>query len=349
VATGYVYEPLYLEHDWPGHPENRRRLEAILEWLETEGMLQRLVHIPARPATEEQLTRVHSPAYLASLRRIADRGGGHLDPDTYVVPASWEAARLAAGGLIELVRAVLDGQMENGFALVRPPGHHACPNRGMGFCLINNVAIGACAALEEKGVERVLIVDFDVHHGNGTQEVFEEEERVCYFSTHLYPFYPGTGHWRERGRGPGEGMVINVPLPARVGDRGYGRVFAEVLVPLARRYQPGLILASAGYDGHWRDPLALMGLSISGFALITRTLKELADELCRGRLVLTLEGGYDTEVLSRAVLTTFALLLGNDPPPDPIGPSPYSEPDISALLRRVKNIHRLKEETWNAP
>jgi len=306
-------------------------------------MLQRLVHIPARPATEEQLARVHSQAYLASLKRIAEGGGGHLDSTTYVTPVSWEAARLAAGGLIALVEAVLDGRVENGFALVRPPGHHACFNQGMGFCLLNNVAIGARAALEEKGVKRVLIVDFDAHHGNGTQEIFEAEERVCYFSTHLYPFYPGTGHWRERGRGPGEGTVINVPLPTWAGDRGYERILAEILAPLARRYQPELILVSAGYDGHWRDPIALMGLSIAGFALITRTLKELAKELCSGRLAFALEGGYDRQVLAQAVLTAIALLLGDDPPADPIGPSPYPEPDIGELLKRVKEAHGLAD------
>lgn len=339
MATGYVYHPLYLKHDWPGHPENAGRLEAIVQRLEAEGMLGRLVHIPARPATEEQLARVHSQPYLASLRRIAEGGGGYLDLDTYVAPASWEAARLAAGGVIALMEAVLEGRVENGFALVRPPGHHARPHRGMGFCLVNNVAIAARAALEEKGVKRVLIMDFDVHHGNGTQEVFEGEQTACYFSTHLYPFYPGTGYWRERGQGPGAGTVVNVPLPARVGDRGYERILAEVLVPLARRCKPELILVSAGYDGHWRDPLALMGLSLAGFALITRTLKELADELCQGRLVFTLEGGYDRQVLAQAVLTAFTLLLHDDPPLDLIGPSPYPEPDIGGLLSRIKRLH----------
>ena len=338
-AVGYVYNPLYLQHDWPGHPENAGRLQAIMQCLRAEGMLERLIHVPAQPATDEQMSRVHLQPYLANLRRVAEQGGGYLDSDTYVVAPSWEAARLAAGGLIALVEATLDGRVENGLALVRPPGHHARPNAGKGFCLVNNVAIAARSAVEEKGVKRVLIVDFDVHHGNGTQEIFEGEQGVCYFSSHLYPFYPGTGHWRERGRGPGEGTVINVPLPAWVGDRGYGQILAEVLTPVARRYRPELILASAGYDGHWRDPLALMGLSIGGFALITRTLKELADELCSGHLVFTLEGGYDHQVLAQAVLTTFALLLGHDPPADSIGPSAHPEPDIGELLGRVKRLH----------
>jgi acetoin utilization deacetylase AcuC-like enzyme len=340
-AAGYVYDPLYLQHDWPGHPENANRLRVIVERLEVEGILNRLVHIPARPATDEQIARVHIPSYLTVLRRTAERGGGHLDPDTYVVPGSWEAARLAAGGVLTLVEATLKGQVDGGMALVRPPGHHARPSQGMGFCLLNNVAIAARAAIEEQGVGRALIVDFDVHHGNGTQEIFEEEGDVYYFSTHLYPFYPGTGHWRETGSGAGEGTIINVPLPNWTGDQGYGRVFTEVLIPLAREIHPDLILASVGYDAHWRDPLAVMGLSFDGYTFIVRTLKALADELCSGRLVFVLEGGYDYEVLSLGVLNTFNLLLGDNPPQDTIGPSPYPEPDIDGILHRIRELHGL--------
>jgi acetoin utilization deacetylase AcuC-like enzyme len=340
-TAGYVYDPLYLEHDWPGHPENAGRLEAIMSRLDAEGMLERLVHVPARPATLSQIASVHLPSYLTTLRHMSESGGGHVDPDTYVVSSSWDAARLAAGGLIALVEATLGGQVSGGMALTRPPGHHARPGRGMGFCLLNNVAIAARAAIEELGIKRVLIVDFDVHHGNGTQEVFEKEGDVCYFSTHLYPFYPGTGHWRDIGTGEGERTVINVPLPSWTGDVGYARVLADLLVPAARRFQPSLILASAGYDAHWRDPLAVMGLSFGGYTRIVGTLQELADEMCSGRLVFALEGGYDLQVLSQAVLYTFALLLGDDVPPDPAGPSPYPEPDIDGLLRKVKAVHYL--------
>ncbi len=338
-TVGYVYDPLYLQHNLVGHPESASRLQAIMRRLELEGMLERLVHIPARAATDEQIARVHLRSYLTNLRHMADRGGGYLDPDTYVTPASWDTARLAAGGLIALVEATLEGQVAGGMALVRPPGHHARPSRGMGFCLLNNVAIAACAATTEQGVKRVLIVDFDVHHGNGTQEVFEKEKDVYYFSTHLYPFYPGTGRWQESGRGPGKGTVVNVPLPHWTGDGGYGRVLTEVLTPFARRCRPELVLASAGYDAHWRDPLSVMGLSFCGYALILRTLKELADELCSGRLVLTLEGGYDHQVLSQGVLDTFALLLGSDVLRHPVDPCPYPEPDIDGLLGRIKELH----------
>ncbi len=220
MPTGYVYEPIYLEHDLAGHPENKRRLVTTLQVLTEHRMLERLVQIPARPATMERLTRVHSPGYVEQVRRVAERGGGHLDPDTYVRPPSYEAALWAAGGLVEATRAVLDGDVDNAFALVRPPGHHALASRGMGFCLFNNVAIAARYALAERGLARVLIVDFDVHHGNGTQDEFEADPAVMYASTHQYPHYPGTGHWRETGRGEGEGGLVNIPLAGTWATRG---------------------------------------------------------------------------------------------------------------------------------
>ncbi|MEE8163369.1 MAG: histone deacetylase, partial [Anaerolineae bacterium] len=190
-------------------------------------------------------------------------------------------------------------------------------------------------------LERVLIVDFDVHHGNGSQEAFYDESCVLYFSTHQYPYYPGTGHWQEIGRGEGEGYTANVPLPGGVGDDGYERIFDEFLYPLAERYRPQLILVSAGYDAHWADPLAAMQLSITGYANLTRTLKTMADELCKGRLIFTLEGGYQLEVLAYAVLNTFHVLLGDEEIGDPLGPAPRSERDVSDLVDQLKGLHRL--------
>jgi acetoin utilization deacetylase AcuC-like enzyme len=337
-----VYDPIYLEHDAPpGHPENKERLVRIMGLLESRGVLERLVAVKATPVSMERLARNHSQRYIDTVRQVAERGGDHLDLDTYTSPRSYEAALMAAGGLVNVVEAVLDGKVDNAFALVRPPGHHAVKSQGMGFCLFNNVAVAARYALEEKELERILIVDFDVHHGNGTQEAFYDESCVLYFSTHQYPYYPGTGHWREIGRGEGEGYTANVPLPGGVGDEGFARIFDEFLYPLAERYRPQLILVSAGYDAHWADPLAAMQLSLTGYANLARTLKTMADEFCQGRLVFTLEGGYQLEVLAHAVLNTFHVLLGDEEIEDPLGPARRSERDVGDLVDQLKGLHGL--------
>jgi acetoin utilization deacetylase AcuC-like enzyme len=343
MATGYVYEPIYLEHDLRGHPENRKRLTATLDVLGQHGMLERLAHISAQPISRERLERVHSAPYIESVRRICAQGGGHLDADTYARRESYEAALWATGGLVELTRAVLDGQIENGFALVRPPGHHALRDHGMGFCLFNNVAVAARYALDEQGLERVLVVDFDVHHGNGTQDEFEADPKVMFISTHQYPYYPGTGAWSETGRAPARRNVVNVPLAGDVGDQGFARILDAVLAPAARRHSPQLILVSAGYDAHWDDPLASMQLSITGYAAIAQGLRDLAGELCEGRLVFTLEGGYHLEALAYSVLNTFGVLLDGREwrPVDPLGPCPYSEKPVDEIIARVRQIHAL--------
>jgi len=339
MTTCYIYHPVFLEHNLPGHPENAQRLERIMAVLEGSGVLERLVPVEPRPATEEELERVHTPAHIERVRAEAERGGGHLDPDTYVNRRSYEAACMAAGGLLAAVEAVLSGEVENGFGLLRPPGHHATRSRAMGFCLFNNVALAARHALARPGVERVFIADFDVHHGNGTQDIFEDDPHVFYFSTHEYPFYPGTGHWSEIGRGEGEGTVLDVPLPAGVGDGGYRRVFEELAWPLARRFRPDLILVSAGYDAHWQDPLAMMRLSLEGYAHLARELVGMARELCGGRILFALEGGYHLDVLAHGVLNTFYALLGEDTISDPLGPPPPGERDIEDLLTRLKQLH----------
>jgi len=345
MVTGYVYDSLFLEHDLPGHPENHRRLERVLRVLEQYHLLERLVPIPAVPLSQERLERVHSADYIARVGRICQQGGGHLDMDTYVRPGSYDAALLAAGGLVEATRAVLDGEVDNAFGLLRPPGHHAVRTRGMGFCLFNNVAIAARYALAERGLERVMIVDFDVHHGNGTQDEFEDDPAVLYLSTHQYPHYPGTGFWNETGRGEGEGSIVNVPLGGGVGDRGMARIFREIVEPVAWRFQPQLMLVSAGYDAHWDDPLAYMLLSVSGYTDIARMLYELAAEVCAGRLVFTLEGGYHLDALAYSVLNTFAILLGDEKweTVDPLGPSPHAERSVDEIIARVKQVHRLRE------
>jgi acetoin utilization deacetylase AcuC-like enzyme len=344
MATGYVYDPIYLEHDLRGHPENQQRLKSILRVLQERALLPRLNAIDAEPVSRERLERVHTARYIEQVERVAAQGGGHLDMDTYVRAASYDAALMAAGGLVEATRAVLDGEVDNAFALVRPPGHHALSNRGMGFCLFNNIAVAARYALAERGVDRVLIVDFDVHHGNGTQDEFEADPAVMLISTHQYPHYPGTGHWSETGTGDGQGSIVNVPVPGGVGDDGFRRILAEVVSPAAWRFQPQIILVSAGYDAHWDDPLAYLLLSIDGYTAIARALKGLAEELCDGRLVFTLEGGYHLDALSYGVLNTFGVLL--DGPSwdlvDPLGPSPRAERSVDDVIARVLAAH-----PWN--
>jgi acetoin utilization deacetylase AcuC-like enzyme len=341
MDTAYVYDPIYLEHDLPSHPENAHRLKHILGALEDEEMLARLRLLEPRPATAEELQRVHAPAHIERVQRVAQAGGGYLDPDTYVALRSFEAALMAAGGVVRAVEAVLAGDCANGFALVRPPGHHATATQAMGFCLFNNIAVAARAALAGGKLERVLIADFDVHHGNGTQDAFADDPAVFYFSTHQYPYYPGTGHWSETGRGAGEGTVLNVPLPTQVGDAGYARIFSELAWPLAERFRPDLILVSAGYDAHWNDPLAQMNLSLTGYARLQRELVRMAGQLCGGRIVFTLEGGYQPEVLACGVLNAFYAMMGEDTVADPCGPSPRPERPVDRVITRLKEAHGL--------
>ncbi|MBN1179353.1 MAG: histone deacetylase [Anaerolineae bacterium] len=341
MSTGYVYHPIFLEHNLPSHPENARRLEQTMAALWDSGILERLVQVEPRPASVEELARVHSLAHIDCVRQVSARGGGYLDGDTYLSARSYAAACMAAGGMIAAVDALLGGEIDNGFALLRPPGHHATSTRGMGFCLFNNVAIAARHALTHPGIERVFIADFDVHHGNGTQEIFECDPRVFYFSTHEYPFYPGTGHWQETGQGAGKGSVLNVPLPAGVGDAGYARVFEELVWPMARRFRPDVMLISAGYDGHWKDPLAMMLLSLTGYTTITRHLVQMANELCQGRILFALEGGYSLDVLTNAILNTFHVLLGEESVTDPLGLSGSVERPIDDVISFVRNAHAI--------
>jgi acetoin utilization deacetylase AcuC-like enzyme len=340
MSTAYVYDPLYLEHSRAGHVECPERLETAMQVLRERGLLDHLVEVRPTPMPMEHLLAVHHEHYVKLVREIAERGGGNLDPDTYLNHRSFEVALLAAGGLLNLVQAILDGEVTNGFALVRPPGHHALPGRGMGFCLFNNIAISARYALEHKGLSRILIADFDLHHGNGTQEMFYDTGEVLYFSTHQYPHYPGSGHWSEIGEGDGKGYTVNVPLPAGVGDEGYERVFDEVLYPLAERYSPQLILVSVGYDAHWADPLGMMQLSTTGYAYLASVLKEMAEDLCDGRLAFTLEGGYDLRAVPHSIAATLQTLLG-DEIDDSIGPSPQPSVSIDDLIIQIKGTHRL--------
>ncbi len=334
-------DPIYLEHDLPSHPENAGRLRHIVRLLDQEGITERLRHVAARPATLDELQAVHSASLVRLLRRIAESGGGYVDSDTYMTSKSYEAALWATGGALRAVETVLSGEAMNGYALVRPPGHHATPTQAMGFCLFNNVAVAARAAISTGLAERVFIADFDVHHGNGTQDTFLSDPAVFYFSVHQYPLYPGTGHAREIGFGPGEGTTLNVPLPPGAGDRAYQRVVTELVWPVAERFAPDLVLVSAGYDAHWSDPLAQMALSLTGYAWLQRELVAIARTLCSGRIVFVLEGGYQLDVLAYGVLNAFHALTGSETVRDPLGPASQEEPQIDGLLSQLKAIHHI--------
>lgn len=342
MTTCFAYDPIEQKHTLTGHPENRGRLAGVMGLLASDGILERLQATVVTPVSAERLGRVHPQRYSEHVARLAQAGGGYLDPDTYVVRGTYDAALTSAGALVNVVEAVMTGQAANGMSLMRPPGHHALPGRGMGFCIFANVAIAARAAQVEFGAERVLIIDWDVHHGNGTEAVFYDDPSVAFFSTHQYPFYPGTGAAADTGRGAGTGATLNVPLPASTGDQGYARAFAELLAPFARRFQPDLILVSAGYDAHWRDPLALELLSLTGYATLTRQVMALAQELCDGRLVVALEGGYDLEVLAHAVLNTLRLLEQPDAAiTDPFGPAATIERPVDQLVAGLRTLHHL--------
>lgn len=301
--TGLVYDPRYLEHDMGmGHPESPNRLRAIMQQLEQRGTMAELTRIEPRKAEDEWITLVHTAAYLASLKQHAPASGRvSLDPDTSMSPGSLTAAYLAAGGALAAVDAMMTKQVEHVFCAVRPPGHHAEASRAMGFCLLNNVAIAARYAQKKHGLSRVLIVDWDVHHGNGTQHSFEDDPSVLFFSTHQFPHYPGTGRESERGRGAGEGYTINVPMEAGEGDDEYRAIFHKVLVPAAEEFKPELVIISAGFDAHKDDPLAGMGLTESGYAELTGIVAGIAKQYAQGRILSSLEGGYNLTALAASV------------------------------------------------
>jgi acetoin utilization deacetylase AcuC-like enzyme len=279
-----------------------------MSYLEQQGLLHTLLLLRPEPAAEAWITRVHTPAYLRRLQEAVRNAPVALDADTRVSAQSYEVARLATGGVLAAVDAVMAGQARNAFAAVRPPGHHALPERAMGFCLLNHVAIATRYVQEQHGIKRVLIVDWDVHHGNGTQDVFYSDPSVFYFSTHQYPYYPGTGAASETGEGPGRGTTLNVPRPAGSGDAEIIRAFREQLLPAAEAFQPEFIFISAGFDAHHRDPLAQLQVTEEGYATLTRMVMDIAARFAAGRIVSVLEGGYNLEGLSRSLAAHLQVL-----------------------------------------
>jgi acetoin utilization deacetylase AcuC-like enzyme len=341
LKTAVVTDRAYLKHfAGRAHPERPQRLEVMIEMAEA-------IHRPAlkfltpRAATFDEIALCHWPEYIAKMQDTAAVDRFDFDPDTHTCRDTYATALLSAGGVITAVEAVLDGAADNSFAIVRPPGHHALPNRAMGFCYFNNVAIAAEWLIRVRGLTRVMIVDWDVHHGNGTQDIFYESPEVLYFSTHQYPHYPGTGSLREIGYGAGLGFTVNATMAAEWGDAEYMRVFDRLLKPIAQQFKPEFILISSGFDAHYRDPLASMLVTEDGFLKMARRVKRLAAELCRGKFAAALEGGYDLEGLAnsgRAVLEEF----GRDAD-EPIKPEEGGERADPMLERAGHNVGRF----WN--
>jgi histone deacetylase 6 len=329
MTTGLVYDDRFLLHRAPyEHPEYPGRIEAIRNHLVTESLLERCELVPAREATDGELRAIHTQGLIDAVQATSRRDFTQLDPDTYACRDSAEAALLAAGGMAELARMLVHGELDNALALPRPPGHHAEADLAMGFCLFNNVAIAARAA-QAAGASRILIVDWDVHHGNGTQHSFWDDPSVLYFSTHQFPFYPGTGAADELGGARGRGRTVNVPWAAGMGDAEYLAAFDRVLLPIARSFRPELVLVSAGFDAAVGDPLGEMRVTPDGFAAMTARLQSLAG----GRCALALEGGYNLEAISRSVAACLRVLLGEEPAVKAFGPpSPEARTVIASVL-----------------
>jgi acetoin utilization deacetylase AcuC-like enzyme len=322
-----IHSDRFAEHQTPpGHPERPERAEVMdavaARWRERGTQV-----VAPREATREQLARVHDADYLRLIESTTGRAVA-LDPDTYTSPESYEIALLAAGAAVQAVELALGNAQTAALAFVRPPGHHAERNRAMGFCLFNNVAVAAAHA-RAQGAARVAIVDYDVHHGNGTQHIFEGDPTVLYVSTHQYPYYPGTGAADETGVGGGEGATVNLPLEAGAVDADYRDVFQEVVLPVLRQFRPELLLVSAGFDAHERDPLAGMRLTTPSFAAMTMALRTVAEECCAGRMALVVEGGYDLEALAASLDAVAETLAG------PLAPARWPESAIRSTRGRA--------------
>jgi acetoin utilization deacetylase AcuC-like enzyme len=308
VSLGYVLDEIFVQHRAPsGHPERPARAEAVRDALVAAGIAQRGSQVATRKATDAELAAVHGASYLSSLERTVPGNTGWLDADTYYSPRTWDAALAAAGSACELATRVMSGELSQGLAVVRPPGHHATRDQAMGFCLLNNVAAAAAAA-RAAGAGRVAIVDWDVHHGNGTQDIFWNDPNVLYISVHQFPFYPGTGAPTEVGGDAAKGTTLNVGLPAGSGDDVYAAVFDHVFLPAIGSFKPDLLLVSAGFDAFEHDPLAGMRVTHRGFAQMAQRLRYAADRAAGGRIVSVLEGGYDLDGLAGGMTAVLGAL-----------------------------------------
>jgi acetoin utilization deacetylase AcuC-like enzyme len=345
--VGIVRDERYLLHDMGYHPESPDRLRVIYQTLHEKEMEGLFAEIPPRAATREEIETVHTPSYVDQVAETAGKPHVRLDPDTSTCPASYEAAIWAVGGLLEAIDVVVEGKMDAAFAFVRPPGHHAEKSRAMGFCLFNNVAVGARHAQKRHGLDRILIVDWDLHHGNGTQNAFYEEKEILYFSTHQYPFYPGTGGANEVGQTQGEGYTVNIPLSAGCGDSEYANIFNHILKPIALAYQPQLILVSAGFDIHYKDPLGSMRVTAAGFARLMNILKDIARSTCPGRITVTLEGGYDLTALSESVKAVLLEMKEDNGWVAQDKRRNQEETDYETIERAIERIQQIQGKYWN--
>ncbi len=339
---GCIYDPLFEQHGIPDHPENGTRLAAITERLRQVGLWQELEHLQFTPATAEQVGWVHEPDHVEHIEFLSEHGGGPVDFETQATEQTYQAAMLAAGGCIAATKAVISGELNSAICLVRPPGHHALPNKAMGFCFFNNVAIAAEAALYA-GMRRVAILDFDAHHGNGTQDIFYSRGEVLYFSIHQWSAFPGTGSVDEVGLDEGAGWTINVPLPPGAGDTHYLRAWRQIAVPALNAFEPDIVFISAGYDAHWRDPLVNMQMTADGFYRLMQETCTAAVDLCEGRLVVVLEGGYNLNALALSVENTILALGGReikqcDEEPPPLHPD--QDKRVTQYLNHAIEQHR---------
>ncbi len=340
MNTGFSHA-VAIEHSAPGHPESPQRILEIMSLLEAKQILPELKQFDVAQFDEAKLGRVHDAALIEQVRQASGRGGGFIDADTFTTESSYQLAIDAASATCTILDSVMTSDVKNGLAVVRPPGHHAGRKRVGGFCLFNNIAVAARQAQDEHGAERVFIVDIDVHHGNGTQDIFFDDPSVFFVSIHQYShfFYPGTGSISEIGTGPGHGHTINVPFPPGAGDYWYLKAFEQLIWPKANEFQPDVILVSAGFDAHWIDPLASARLTLTGYSLVVRELIAMANDLCGGKIMIVLEGGYQLTALSHGVLNTIYRLTGQDKLSDPLGPSPHAEQDMTIVLDNIRSLH----------
>lgn len=335
-ALAIIRDKRYLEHvAGEGHPESPNRLRVIHDLIDRE--FPDLPVLPPRLATEQELALVHDPRYIRTVALTEGRAHSQLDPDTGLSARSYEVARLAAGGLLEAVDSLFrpdpgPGTLNSVFAFVRPPGHHAEPSRGMGFCLFNNIAIAAAYAKGRHGLKRILIADWDLHHGNGTQQAFYTDPSVLFFSSHQFPYYPGSGDFNQAGSGAGEGYTVNAPFPAGFGDAEYLHVYSRVLRPIALEYRPELVLVSAGFDPFIQDPLGGMNVTGEGFGALAAVVRDIARDVCGGKVLITLEGGYNPEGLRSGVRSVIRALLGRDPPSSGAAPDPSAEQVVQRII-----------------